>query len=514
MVLSHDTLICLRNIINDLSTYRSGPQLIKFFAEIDSVFNEPYGPNFGSRKEYTDRTLAMINGNAKLLNLSINKALGSSCGLDSRLRHDLLVTLNEEMFADGCKVALDEEGLLRLVPLEDQDRHGAFNPEGYARECFAEVPVEEDEDSPRIHNPFNPERIDIATDRQAVSNIVAMISHEEIDLRPAFQRSGNLWDAKKQSRLIESLLLKIPLPAFYFDDDSKNRKNAPGRVWQVIDGLQRLCAINNFIVEKEDSQRKLRLIDLEFLSDFEGRTYEQLPYECQRTINETQLTTYLVRKDTPPNVKFNIFKRVNTGGVPLTQQEIRHALHQGVASEFLKDLADTPEFKSATNSRIPTSRMLDRELVNRYLAFLCLNRSSFDDLESFLDSILDDIESTTDEDRADIKNVFCEVMRIAKHLFGKYAFCKLDSYPKIKPINKVLFEVVSVTLAKLSSSQRTRLLQVDAEKAFAKFLELFKDETYEGLASLISTTTGTLRRIEQRYALMDNYFQNLVDSDV
>ena len=120
-----------------------------------------------------------------------------------------------------------------------------------------------------------------------------------------------------------------------------------------------ICAINNFILGKEGSEHLLKLTDLEFLTAFEGKTYAELPYDSQRTINTTQLTVYLVEKGTPSNVKFNVFKRVNTGGIPLTQQEIRHALHQGVASEFLKDLAESQEFKSATFSRVPSARMLD-----------------------------------------------------------------------------------------------------------------------------------------------------------
>ena len=94
-----------------------------------------------------------------------------------------------------------------------------------------------------MEDPFNPQDIDIKTKPMSLDNIIKRLREEEIDLAPDFQRQGNLWPTEKQSQLIESILIKLPLPAFYFDGSDDNK-------WLVVDGLQRLSAIKNFVVDK------------------------------------------------------------------------------------------------------------------------------------------------------------------------------------------------------------------------------------------------------------------------
>lgn len=513
MRLSNRTLDYLRTLINEGSVYRSGPQLIRFFSDLRNGPAESYGPDFGSRKEYTRARLEELNGGDGIA-ACIRKVLDVRDYADDLAGRDAVIQkLNRLMAADGWVVVREGgDGLTFRVATEADRKEWTISPESHSPECYDEVFVEKDEeDFGPINKPFDPNLIDISTQPQAISNIVSLIKHDEIDLHPAFQRSGNIWDERKQSRLIESLLLRIPLPAFYFDaEEQVDNLGVRHNRWQVIDGLQRLCAINNFMVETSESEYKLKLSGLEFLDKLNGKTFEELPYQYQRIINETQITAYLIKKGTPTNVKFNIFKRVNTGGVPLTQQEIRHALHQGVASAYLQELAESESFRSATSKRIPSERMLDREFVNRFLAFYCLDRKAFGDLESFLDSVLEDIEHTDITERTRIRETFYDSLNVIHGLFGRYAFCKLDAYPRVKPINKVLFEVLTVSVAKLSDGERNVLRTLNASTALEKYVSLFRDESYEGLSSLISTSTGMFTRISRRYDLMHRFLVGLL----
>ena len=104
-----------------------------------------------------------------------------------------------------------------------------------------------------ITNPFSTKDIAINNRIVVLPSLVTKLTHEEIDLNPEFQRNEDLWDKKKMSRLIESILLKLPLPVFYFDVSNPEK-------WIVVDGLQRLSSIKKFMVEK-----KLKLQNLEFL---------------------------------------------------------------------------------------------------------------------------------------------------------------------------------------------------------------------------------------------------------
>jgi uncharacterized protein with ParB-like and HNH nuclease domain len=161
--------------------------------------------------------------------------------------------------------------------------------------------------------------------------------------------------------LIESILIRFPLPAFFFDASDDNN-------WLVVDGLQRLSSIRNFCVEK-DPKKRLKLTNLEFLSHLNGETWDTLDEDLRRVIEESQVVIYKIMPGTPTDVKFNIFKRINTGGLILEPQEIRHALFQGKPADFIAELGKNIEFIKATQGKIKTHRMLDRDFANRFLGF-------------------------------------------------------------------------------------------------------------------------------------------------
>lgn len=137
----------------------------------------------------------------------------------------------------------------------------------------------------------------------SIEGIITRLKHDEIELDTEFQRKRSLWDAVTKSQFIESLMLRIPIPPLYFDGTDDDN-------WLVIDGLQRLSTLKEFIIDKT-----LQLEGLEYFSDYNGCSYDTLPRSYVRRIDETQLSLYLLLPGTPYNIKFNIFKRINTPGL-------------------------------------------------------------------------------------------------------------------------------------------------------------------------------------------------------
>ena len=297
-------------------------------------------------------------------------------------------------------------------------------------------------------SPFDPSKIDIKMDRIPIESIIKRIKYEELEFDSSFQRKAGLWKIKQKSRLIESILLRIPLPAFYFDASNDDK-------WQIIDGLQRITAIKEYVIENG-----FKLSDMEFLNDLDDKLFCELPRALQRRIEETNLNAYLVSPSTPKNVKFNIFKRINTGGLVLEPQEIRNALFQGKASVFLYELAQTSEFINATDHSIKPDRMLDREFCLRYISITRLDINQYNgNLDDFLNSGMEYLEHASEYDLKEIKHTFASTMKKCLNLFDKFAFRRMNREGRRGPVNKSIFEIWSKIIEDLIDSDYKILLQ-------------------------------------------------------
>ena len=339
---------------------------------------------------------------------------------------------------------------------------------------------------PSIQDPFDPTTISIDTKFPVVHLIIKRIAEHEIDLNPDFQRNPGIWDTTRQSRLIESLLLRIPIPVFYMAADRDDK-------WRVVDGLQRLDTLKSFIHDNS-----LQLRGLEYLKQFEGLSYADLPRAMQRRIDETQLSCHIIQPGTPPEVMYNVFKRINTGGRPLSPQEIRHALNPGQAREFINAMARDEAFLRATGGSISPRRMADRECVLRFVAFHQRFDAYKGKLDDFLVQMMRSLNSDMDDStRTLLRRDFRCAMHSATALFGADAFRKprREQVSQKSPINKPLFESWSVNLARLDDSERQRL--TERRKAVGEgFDRLMHDERF---VESISAGTQWKRQVDTRF---------------
>lgn len=354
--------------------------------------------------------------------------------------------------------------------------------------------VEEEDYGDDIVEPFDPKKVDIQQKPMTIGSIVDRLKHDEIKLDPDYQRSGNLWKEKEQSRLIESLIIRIPLPSFYFDCEED------GDGYIVVDGLQRLCAIRNFMIPSDgDDLPKLRLRDLEYLKEYEGKGYEELPGNIKRRINEEQIVAFVIRKGTPERVKNSIFKRINTGGMVLTDGEIKNAIYRGKVADFLKECSEFHEFKKATRNKIPSQRMLDREFVYRYVTFYVNYLQDFREyngnVEDSVNDVLTELKSWDGSRLKDLGNRFRTAMALSIELFENKAFRKINSDEKFGKINKPLFECVSVLFARLDSKEQNTLRN-KKNKFWDAYCQLLHDDEF---ISAITQATAKLHNVKKRY---------------
>ena len=369
-----------------------------------------------------------------------------------------------------------------------------------------DIEIEKEDFGPEIEIPFDPRLIRIRTSPFTLGQLIDKIENDEVNFKTPFQRKSGLWDPTKQSRLIESVLLRLPLPAFYFDEQKSDDNIIGAEFWNVIDGLQRCSVFEKYIVKKD-----MPLINLEFLKQFERMTFVALPPALQRRIMQTPLTIYVVESGTPEEVKLNIFKRINTGGLVLTPQEIRHAMNQGVPADFVEELAATESFKEATCHRIKSERMEDCDFVTRFVSFYLLPYTSYTpDMDSFMHKGMKTIGKISKKERGEILDAFDKAMKTAINIFGDDAFRKREYVEdRRRPINKPLFEVLSVLFSKLTDGERSSLVK-NKDLFKEKFMHLNRERSF---IYAISSGTSQRESVKRRFESINDIINETLNID-
>ena len=327
----------------------------------------------------------------------------------------------------------------------------------------------------------------IRSESRTIHDVLRRIGQKQFIMDPDFQREF-IWPVDKQSKLIESVLMRIPLPVFYIAE------NEDGRI-VVVDGLQRLLTFRNFV---NDGQR-LRLPDH---PDLNGKQFADLGSKFKNRIEDCNLTLYVIDSKVPERARLDIFDRVNSG-VPLSRQQMRNCLYVGPATRFLKEEAERPLFQEVTGRSLNRAQMRDREFINRFCGFQLLSPKDYrGDMDLFLSETLKRMNVLEQKELDVLSAQLRAGLTNNCILFGRYAFRKHspDQEGRRGLINASLWDVMSTGLAVYDED----LVKQHKASLLSAFYRLLEDENFN---DAITLGTNQAIRVRRRFEMANQMFR-------
>ena len=320
----------------------------------------------------------------------------------------------------------------------------------------------------------------IRNENRTIHDVIRRIDKGAYVMDPDFQRDF-VWPEDKQSKLIESVIMRIPLPVFYMAEDDEGRM-------VVVDGLQRLSTFKQFV----GNELKLRLPDRE---DLDGRKFSELKPKFQNRVEDFNLVFYTIDSKVPERARLDIFERVNSGE-PLTRQQMRNCLRMGKATRFLRDEAQAEIFIKATGGSLNWKTMRDREFVNRFCAFRIFDLDEYrGDMDDFLDKCLRRMNEMEESKLSQISAEFRRSLANNYMVFEEHAFRKYRPEQERRSVlNASLWDVMSTGLFRYAE-ERVRAHAAPLREAVRA---LFDDEEFD---RAITYATNDRRRVATRFRM-------------
>lgn len=297
--------------------------------------------------------------------------------------------------------------------------------------------------------------------------------------RPSFQRRY-VWKNPIASRLIESILLNVPIPPVYLSQNAAFELD-------VIDGQQRIFSVYRFI------KNQFNLSGLEVLSDLNGSQYFELPTAEQRKIATHVLRCVIITNDSHPEIKFDVFERLNTNTVPLNSQEIRNCIHRGPLVSLLGDLATYGPWLKILGRKNPDSRMRDEEMILRFMAFQLEGVGSYRTPQKrWLNKVAQDGQSFEPDQVERLAGLWKETVDKSLLLF-KPEECFRSQGAKSRVVNRALMDLTMDMVSKMEPDQ----LRQNRTAIRARIRKVVKQEEFGDLISrAVDHKSRTLRRFE------------------
>jgi hypothetical protein len=331
-----------------------------------------------------------------------------------------------------------------------------------------------------------------------LNTLADLVNSNDIDVSPKYQRRFR-WDEERQSKLIESFLMNVPVPPIFLNEDSYGQ-------YSVIDGKQRLTAITDFF------KGKLRLKGLEIFSDINGFTFDELPRKLQ-VVMKTRPTirAIIILRQSDEDVKFEVFQRLNTGGVSLNAQEIRNSTFPGPLNDLILELSENKLFHQLLNIKVRKTstihqEMRDAELVLRYLSF----NNNWDSIRGGMKRQMDHyMASNQRTDKAQIvklKTDFLKTLEAVSATFEENAFQRWipEKGAWKKQVLASLYDAQMFALR----GKEPDLLRQHRTEITEGFKLLFENTEFR---SSIDAATNTPSYFKTRIQMVANMINNIVD---
>ncbi|WP_286909427.1 DUF262 domain-containing protein [Clostridium sp. UBA1652] len=334
-----------------------------------------------------------------------------------------------------------------------------------------------------------------------LETLVKKIKKGIIKLNPDYQRNHR-WNNVASSKLIESLILNIPIPTIYLSQDVDVDEEVEEDIsrYSVIDGQQRLTAINEFMTNT------FALEGLEALKPLNGSYYKDLPPFLVRRLEERTIKCLRIDSTIDTQVKYDIFERLNSGAVQLEAQELRNAIYRGKFNDLIKVLAQYEKYMKLLNinlrdvdNEVKVKKMQDVEYVLRFFALdnneVNLMKKSF---KKFLSEQMEKYNKLSEDELEIMKKHFTEVIDIIYKNFGEKAFAKYkyesNSYVLQSSFNAAVYDALAIAV---SENKRNGTLKINSNNVKA-FGELFKDkEFYDDISGSTNDKSKIISRIER-----------------
>ncbi|MCG7952391.1 MAG: DUF262 domain-containing protein [Candidatus Thiodiazotropha endolucinida] len=303
--------------------------------------------------------------------------------------------------------------------------------------------------------------------------------------RPGFQRRY-VWSNTLASRLIESILLNVPIPPCYLSQNSDFELD-------VIDGQQRLFSIYRFL----DNQ--FALSGLEVLTDINGCRFHKLSPKLQRQLKTHTLRLVAVTNESHPEIKFDVFQRLNTNTVPLNAQELRNCVYRGTLNELLKDAVSYEPWLRILRKKSPDKRMRDEALVLRFFAFHIGGVASYRTPQKhWLNDAAQDGRSYSADKITELQNTWQRSIDVSLMWFDPDECFRRVPIEKSRAINRALFDLTMHSAAQIQPDDAQNLRNIVREK----YIALLEDEEFN---DLISRAVDHTKRTKRRFEMWEDY---------